>query len=59
MKAADVTETLDLALQASGCDQAKVLHKPRLRSANGAGDLAEHAGPGKEKSEVAEQSVIA
>jgi putative transposase len=30
MKTSDVTETLDLALQASGCDQAHVVHKPRL-----------------------------
>ncbi len=45
MKAADVTDTLDLALQASGCDQATVLHKPRLLSDNGSsyisGELAE------------------
>ena len=30
MKTSDVTGTLDLALQASGCDQAHVVHKPRL-----------------------------
>jgi len=45
MKAGDVTDTLELALQASGCDQAKVVHKPRLLSDNGSsyisGDLAE------------------
>ncbi|NND42604.1 MAG: IS3 family transposase [Silicimonas sp.] len=35
MKAGDVTDTLDLALQASGCDQATVVHKPRLLSDNG------------------------
>ena len=35
MKSGDVTDTLDLALQASGCDQATVLHKPRLLSGNG------------------------
>ncbi len=35
MKTEDVTDTLDLALQASGCDQATVLHKPRLLSDNG------------------------
>ena len=44
MKAGDVTDTLELALAASGCDQATVLHKPRLLSDNGssyvAGDLA-------------------
>jgi len=28
----DVTDTLDLALRASGCDQVHVLHKPRLLS---------------------------
>ena len=45
MKTSDVTDTLDLALQASGCDQADVVHKPRLLSDNGSsyvsGDLAE------------------
>ncbi len=32
MRAKDVTDTLDLALQASGCDQVHVVHKPRLLS---------------------------
>jgi transposase InsO family protein len=45
MKAGDVTDTLELALRASGCDQATVVHKPRLLSDNGSsyisGDLAE------------------
>ncbi len=45
MKASDVTDTLDLALQASGCAQATVFHKPRLLSDNGSsyisGELAE------------------
>lgn len=45
MRAEDVTDTLDLALQASGCDQMHVVHKPRLLSDNGSsyvsGDLAE------------------
>ena len=45
MRAADVTATLELALQASGCDGATVIHKPRLLTDNGsgyiAGDLAE------------------
>ena len=44
MKASDVTDTLELALKASGCDQVTVLHKPRLLSDNGAsyvsGELA-------------------
>jgi transposase InsO family protein len=46
MRAEDVTDTLDLALAASGCDQARVQHKPRLLSDNGpcyiAGELAEY-----------------
>ncbi|WP_282121141.1 IS3 family transposase [Ruegeria atlantica] len=45
MKASDVTDTLDLALQASSCAQATVFHKPRLLSDNGSsyisGELAE------------------
>ena len=45
MKASDVTDTLELALEASGCDQATVARKPRLLSDNGssyvAGDLAD------------------
>jgi len=45
MKAGDVTDTLEMALQASGCDQANLVHRPRLLSDNGAsyisGDLAE------------------
>ena len=35
MKAGDVTDTLELALEASGCASAKVRHKPRLLSDNG------------------------
>lgn len=46
MRAEDVTDTLDMALMASGCDQAHVLHKPRLLSDNGpsyvATELADH-----------------
>jgi putative transposase len=34
MKAEDVTATLNLALQASGLDQAKIIHRPRLLSDN-------------------------
>ena len=45
MKASDVTDTLELALQASGLNQANVVHRPRLLSDNGAsyisGDLAD------------------
>ena len=35
MKTEDVTDTLELGLQASGCDQVNVVHKPRLLSDNG------------------------
>ncbi len=35
MTSRDVTETPELVLQASGCDQADVVHKPRLVSGNG------------------------
>src|SRR6201990_2283011 len=41
MKAQDVTDTLDLALAASGCDRARVVHKPRLLSDNGSSYLSE------------------
>jgi len=45
MRVEAVTDTLDLALQASGCDQVHVAHKPRLLSDNGSsyvsGELAE------------------
>ena len=45
MQAEDVTDTLDLALQASGGDQVQVVHKPRLLRQNGSSyvsaDLAE------------------
>jgi len=48
MKVGDVTETLDLALQASGLDQIHVVHRPRLLSDNGpsyiSSDLAEWLG---------------
>jgi putative transposase len=40
MRAEDVTDTLELALIASGCDQAHVLHKPRLLSDNGPSYIA-------------------
>ena len=46
MKTSDVTDTLNMALEASGCDQANVLHKPRLLSDNGSsyisGELANY-----------------
>ncbi|GAA5056472.1 hypothetical protein GCM10023208_21240 [Erythrobacter westpacificensis] len=46
MRAEDVTDTLDMALTASGCDHANVLHRPRLLSDNSpsyiAGELADY-----------------
>ena len=51
MKTSDVTDALDLALQASGCDQAHVVLKPRLLSDNVSsyvsGKLAEWLGDKK------------
>jgi putative transposase len=51
MQARDVTDTLELALQASGLEQAKVAHRPRLLSDNGSsyisGELADWLGDQK------------
>jgi putative transposase len=51
MKAQDVTDTLALALEASGLDQARVAHRPRLLSDNGSsyisGELAQWLGQRK------------
>jgi hypothetical protein len=48
MRAVDVTDTLELAPTASGSDNARVLHKPKLLSDNGpsyiATELAEWTG---------------
>jgi len=45
MSTSDVTDTLEMALQASGCDQVNIRHQPRLLSDNGpsyiSGELAE------------------
>lgn len=41
MKAEDVTDTLDMALKASGCANATVATKPRLLSDNGSSDIAD------------------
>ena len=44
-----MTDSLELALVALGCDTAKVVHRPRLLSDNGssyvAGDLADWTPP--------------
>jgi putative transposase len=44
MKVEDVTDTLDLALAASGCNSVKVEHRPRLRSDNDPGYVAADLG---------------
>ena len=41
MRAGDVTDTLELALEASGCSSARVVQKPRLLSDNGPSYIAE------------------
>jgi putative transposase len=39
MRAGDVTDTLELALAASGCGTAKVVHRPRLHMIIESGQL--------------------
>jgi putative transposase len=41
MAARDVTDTLELALEASGCREVRVRHRPRLLSDNGPGYIAD------------------
>jgi transposase InsO family protein len=41
MAASDVTDTLELALEASGCSEVRVRHRPRLLSDNGPGYIAD------------------
>lgn len=49
MRPQEVTDTLDLALEASGCDQAHVRHRPRLLTDIGpsyiAQELADYNAP--------------
>ena len=40
MRAGDVTDTLELALEASGCNRPTVAHRPRLLSDNGSSYIA-------------------
>ena len=40
MRVDDVTAKLEMALQASGCDTANVVHKPRLLFDNGPSHVA-------------------
>jgi transposase InsO family protein len=44
MRAEDVTDTLDLALRASGCDSATVLHKPSPNSVRGSSNRPSNIG---------------
>src|SRR6201997_1780579 len=44
MKAEDVTATLDMALEASGLGQEKVIHRPRLLSDNGSSYISSELG---------------
>ena len=52
MKVDDVTDTLDLALAASGCDKVKVEHRPRLLSDNGPCYVASDLGEWLEKYKI-------
>ncbi|MDT6939524.1 IS3 family transposase [Brucella pseudogrignonensis] len=52
MKVDDVTDTLDLALAASGCDKVKVEHRPRLLSDNGSCYVASDLGEWLEKYKI-------
>jgi putative transposase len=52
MKVEDVTDTLNLALAASGCDTARVEHKPRLLSDNGPCYIASDLGEWLEKQSI-------
>lgn len=52
MKVDDVTDTLDLALAASGCDEVKVEHRPRLLSDNGPCYVASDLGEWLEKYKI-------
>jgi putative transposase len=52
MKVDDVTDTLDLALAASGCDGVKVEHRPRLLSDNGPCYVASDLGEWLEKYKI-------
>jgi len=52
MKVEDVTNTLDLALAATGCDKVKVEHRPRLLSDNGPCYVATDLGDWLEKYKI-------
>ncbi len=54
MKVEDVTDTLDLALAASGCDRVRVEHRPRLLSDNGPCYVASDLGEWLDKYKIAQ-----
>ena len=53
MKAEDVTATLEMALDASGLDKAKVLHRPRLLSDNGSSYVSDDLAKWMERHDMA------
>ena len=52
MKAEDVTATLEMALDASGLDEARVLHRPRLLSDNGSSYISEELAKWLERNDM-------
>ena len=53
MKADDVTATLEMALNASGLDKAKVFHRPRLLSDNGSSYVSDDLAKWMERHDMA------
>jgi putative transposase len=53
MKADDVTATLEMALDASGLDKAKILHRPRLLSDNGSAYVSDDLAKWMERHDLA------
>src|SRR5207245_4896683 len=52
MKAEDVTATLEMALDAAGLDEARVLHRPRLLSDNGSSYISEELAKWLERNDM-------
>ena len=53
MKAEDVTATLEIALDAAGLDNARVLHRPRLLSDNGSSYISDDLAKWLERNDMA------
>ena len=53
MKADDVTATLEMALDASGLDKAKMFHRPRLLSDNGSSYVSDDLAKWMERHDMA------